>query len=141
MHSNLFSDIATVHIVTYWVGALGFLLADNIKALTAYKLDERPRPSWQEYLEMSVVSLANQFISVPIIWLTAPYIYDAGAASTVVSWEWQLLFYIVVGDMWFYWIHRLMHMNRRLYANIHYYHHKYRYPVAIGTYMRIPLSI
>ena len=47
----------------------------------------------------------------------------------------------LVFDFQHYWIHRLMHINRFLYVNIHKIHHSNIHPTAIDTYLQHPVDV
>ena len=52
----------------------------------------------------------------------------------------SFLFEIIL-DFFHYWSHRILHMNKSLYINIHKTHHKYTNPVIINTYFFSPLDV
>jgi sterol desaturase/sphingolipid hydroxylase (fatty acid hydroxylase superfamily) len=140
--TDTFHDIMTTHLLTYWIGSMAFMLADFSGIFVEYKLKDRilgdrPLPSFPEHCLMVLVSIANQIMAIPLIYLAAPYVTQEVPHSLMVP-MFQLIFYILVGDMWFYVVHRLMHTNRKLYEDVHRYHHMYRYPVAVSTLFADP---
>jgi len=63
------------------------------------------------------------------------FIYDL-ILFIPISFLFELIF-----DFFHYWSHRLVHLNRFLYINIHKKHHKFRYPTTILTFYQEPLDI
>jgi sterol desaturase/sphingolipid hydroxylase (fatty acid hydroxylase superfamily) len=144
MSINTFPYIMATHLLTYWTGSLIFILADFSGRFKDMKLSDpllgrRPHPSPLEHVMMIFISLANQIMAIPLIYLASPYVVSDRSNMTYLP-IYQLGFYVVIGDMWFYMAHRYMHMNRTLYNNVHSYHHMYRYPVAVGTLFADPIE-
>ncbi|MFN3851246.1 MAG: sterol desaturase family protein [Spirosomataceae bacterium] len=52
----------------------------------------------------------------------------------------NFILFIVVDDIWFYFIHRLMHTNKWIYRNIHKVHHKAHPPIPIDYLYTHPLE-
>ena len=52
----------------------------------------------------------------------------------------QLLFFIVVEDALFYWVHRMLHEVPGLYARVHKKHHDFRSPITIAAEYAHPVE-
>ena len=52
----------------------------------------------------------------------------------------SFLFELIM-DFFHYWSHRILHLNKKLYVNIHKTHHRHTNPVIINTYYFSPLDV
>ncbi|KAI9838080.1 MAG: hypothetical protein M1819_006235 [Sarea resinae] len=107
--------------------------------------------------KVSSPALAGALAGGSYPWLTQTMTVAAGKDAVVpvfASWEifaakaiyWflvpalQFLFGILIVDTWQYFLHRLMHMNRWLYATFHSRHHRLYVPYAYGALYNHPFE-
>ena len=64
----------------------------------------------------------------PLWWLADLFTMDFPALPVLTV---QVLLLIFLDDLWFYWIHRAIHVNKKLYRTIHKKHHEAYAPVPI----------
>lgn len=102
-----------------------------------------PTPKTAERIESTkkqiVLGILNLFyvVSFTVFWLwkidpiTPYYGYYETHAYTPKEFLLNLLIYMFVFDTWFYWTHRLLHLNF-FWNNIHYVHHQFLEPTAFA---------
>lgn len=137
-----------IHIGTYWFLAMMFLILDTYwarRGITKYKVGglSRPFAPTKKIGSALLLSVVNQAISVPLIYYVTPHCITQASRSVHLLHPMvllQLLFYVVSTDCWFYWVHRLMHMNKTLFRHVHYLHHEWVYPMAIRTIYTHPVE-
>ena len=80
----------------------------------------------------NLIMLPGLILSWPLLRLSGIHDGPLPAWYTVV---WQLLFFILLDDFLYYWMHRAMH-TKWLFRHVHAFHHRPRTPCAIaGNYL------
>ena len=82
--------------------------------------------------------------------ITSIFLYDqllpiststSNITSSIVYFIPMSFLFEIILDFFHYWSHRILHLNRKLYINVHKTHHKKSNPVIINTYFFSPLDV
>ena len=100
----------------------------------------------QEWLKAARVSIQNQLIALVLLWflwdiypLVSPQAFEPELPSlgaTIV----QLVCFVPMSEIYFYFGHVAFHKNQWLYDNVHWFHHTWKSPIAISTLYVKPLE-
>jgi sterol desaturase/sphingolipid hydroxylase (fatty acid hydroxylase superfamily) len=131
-----------IHIFTYWSVGGFFSLCDLIiynrllysESLKPYKIGQINK-KYIEYTKTAVFSsLKNQImITLPFIYCVSKYIIITNYVNiTFINECLKILFFILIGDVWFYSTHRLLHEIPCLYK-IHKHHHRLASTCALAA--------
>ena len=139
-----------INIIVYWCLGLFYLMIDNISInkyniFTKYKIQNNKYPlNNNNYLLYDTIKLVlfNQIIINPII-IYIIYINNIGILDRPLP-STYYIFYdlfksLLIVEFVFYYIHRLLH-TKYLYKHIHYIHHIYNTPIAIGAIYAHPVE-
>lgn len=110
------------------------------KVLRVYKIQNKPFdlktffwPSIGRLLTNNLALIALLIISWPLIKLTHIHTGPMPAWYSIIL---QLIFFILLDDFLYYWMHRYFHENKWLLKHVHSVHHRVRNTCAInGNYM------
>ena len=100
----------------------------------------------QDWIRAAKCSVKNQliaFLLLFVLWDIYPMLSPEGFApklpsllTTIV----QLVCFVPMSEIYFYFGHILFHRNQWLYDNVHYYHHEWKAPIAISALFVKPLE-
>lgn len=108
--------------------------------LRKYKIQQKPFefkkffwPSLARIVINNVILVGLLIVSWPLMKLTGVHNGELPVWYIIIA---QLLFFILLDDFLYYWMHRYMHENKWLLKNIHSVHHRIRNTCGInGNYM------
>ncbi|MCK0164909.1 sterol desaturase family protein [Marinobacter sp. S6332] len=108
--------------------------------LRKYKIQQKPfevrkflLPSLGRILINNIILAALLILSWPVLKLTAVHNNELPVWYVIVA---QLVFFVLLDDFLYYWMHRYMHENKWLLQNVHSVHHRVRNTCGInGNYM------
>jgi len=135
-------------VVTFALGIASFIIYATPWTLLAWYDPEWAKPyrvqnkdfNVAKFLPKNIYLIAlNSSVAFSILVLSWPLlrlsgIHD-GDTPTVLTFVWQLCFFILLDDFLFYWLHRLMHENKWLLKHVHSVHHQVRTPYGLaGNY-------
>jgi sterol desaturase/sphingolipid hydroxylase (fatty acid hydroxylase superfamily) len=126
---------------TFLVVALPWTLLAWIDPLWArpYKIQQKPfqvnKYFWPNIARITLNSFM-MFIVLVLIWpiLSLSSIHT-GSIPPWYVWVFQIVFFLIMDDFLFYWMHRYMHENKWVLRHIHSVHHRIRNTCALdGNY-------
>lgn len=136
-------------VVSYWLFSLMFLGLDHLKAADKYRIhtieeaEKRNRASKFHVLTHVLFQhLLQTFFGFALItYLDSNGVQHESANPWFIALPISLAkitaaFMIV--DTWQYWLHRLMHYNKKLYKYLHSVHHELYVPYAFGALFNSP---
>jgi len=137
---SIWYDIVLVpfllHSITYWILCGLFFCAD-------YFYLDPTHSNWKLYKQAAITSMFNQIcIGVPIqCLLQYPLFYAMEATNHDSVWMTAIrtIAVLLCSNVTFYVIHRCLHIRVFYYA-IHYKHHEFVEPVAVGTSYSHPIE-
>lgn len=101
-----------------------------------YKIQDKPFDVGRYLGDTLRRILTNALIMALLLVLVWPLLRLSGIHEGPLDPWWvitlQLLFFILLDDFLYYWMHRLMHSNRWLLRHVHSVHHRIRNPSAIA---------
>ena len=110
-----------VHFITYWIMSFIFFIYDVL-----YN-----RIKGRNYEYISIVVLLNQiFLSLPLV-LFFDYYFPFERELCILHGIWQIPCLIILHDILFYHLHRLMHT--RFFYKFHKTHHKIKNVIGVGA--------
>jgi 4-alpha-methyl-delta7-sterol-4alpha-methyl oxidase len=134
---------ALLSITAFLVFALPWtwLAYKNPESLKKYRVQGKDfpvqrwlKPSLQRFAFNNLVSFANLMIAWPVMRLSGIHLGELPAWYVIVG---QILFFIVLDDFLYYWMHRTLH-TPWLYKHVHSVHHRITTPFALtGNYMHV----
>ena len=131
-------NLIYIHIFTYWIVSLFFLILDYIcyktNILDKYKINKITENYWKYCYDSMKGSLINQiFTTLPILmYIDNSNIILYNEFNITIEFC-KILFYISCVDIWFFTFHYLFHKIPFLYKNIHKFHHRESIPAAVSA--------
>jgi len=109
-------------------------------SLRKYKIQQKPfevrkflLPSLGRILINNIILASLLVLSWPLLKLTAVHNTELPAWYVILA---QLVFFVLLDDFLYYWMHRYMHENKWLLRNVHSVHHRIRNTCGInGNYV------
>jgi sterol desaturase/sphingolipid hydroxylase (fatty acid hydroxylase superfamily) len=150
----IFWSVIIVHeVVFYTINAIFFLIYKfKVKCIESYRVNADPWP-WEDnsinfphLLQETIKTvLINQLIIIPISILPyyfnyiIPFSLDIKSLPTHFVFIWQIIFFILIEDFAFYWVHRILHVDW-IYPYIHKTHHTYKISISIAAEYSHPVD-
>ncbi|MDB5228267.1 MAG: sphinganine C4-monooxygenase 1 [Bacteroidota bacterium] len=126
-----------------------FLLAFGVSYLIVKKEDIKLKRLYTKRFTFAMfvyrcrLAIKN-FILISILTTISLYVIGDSFFSfaSISFWKFSFLFFVMVAvdDVWFYFIHRLMHINRFLYRKIHSVHHRAVPPIPMDYLFAHPIE-
>ena len=117
-----------------------------------YKIHDKAWPwkedpvAWNKLLKETISLLFfNQVILMPCLFIpwyltnSSPFRMDYESLPSSFEVIWQTVFFMLVDDFMFYWMHRFLHGDR-IYPYIHKVHHKYQNSISISSEYAHPIE-
>lgn len=120
-----------IHLITHWLSCIVLSLPVFRTVKLVPELRNRHAPDAGKILSAFGLSVFNQLIALPMALQITPLL-TTDVDETPQTILMKFLFYAVMGDLWFYWSHRLLHIPF-FYRHIHSIHHRWTYPMPIRT--------
>ena len=140
-----------VHFLCYVIFNSLFILAYLAKSplIESYKVIPDPWP-WEtdpnfnkKVIQVIKSSLINQFLVIPIMLVIirpkGTLLIDEKDFPSLFTNFYQILFFMIVEDFFFYWTHRLIHMSF-LYKYIHKQHHDFNVTISVSSEYTHPIE-
>ena len=74
------------------------------------------------------------------VYLISDY-FDLSNYLNILRIGWELLVMFIIDDFYFYWFHRILHINKYLFTNIHQIHHQSKSPYFCDYIYSHPLEV
>ena len=145
---TMFVAIAIVPMIFFYVYGAMFVLIDTFCSASfreRYKVQANVRISTSQYLQGFYISLFNWLcLTFPYLAMLSYVIIPQFMATmptfpTLFTFFRDLLVYIVVEEVFFYFSHRLLHTSM-FYSKIHKFHHTFTAPFAIAAVYAHPIE-
>jgi sterol desaturase/sphingolipid hydroxylase (fatty acid hydroxylase superfamily) len=127
-----------VHELVWFVCNAPYLLIEHYNLLPQYKIFKSvPTDTKQMWSIFRGSLLGHLIVVLPMSLIGYPLLTSAGFSSsvqdlpTVSKFLTQFVFFNILEDAMFYWIHRLMHVQF-FFKNFHYKHHSFFYPYSLA---------
>ncbi|CCD23876.1 sphingosine hydroxylase NDAI_0C02160 [Naumovozyma dairenensis CBS 421] len=138
-------------VISYWTFSGMFFILDHMKSAQRFKIhsleeaEKRNRATKTHVLThvlfQHMLQTAFGYLLIVTMDSTGTHhisqrpFYIAYAISFI-----KLAIAFLIIDTWQYWLHRLMHYDKRLYKNLHSVHHELYVPYAFGALFNSPLE-
>lgn len=117
--SEVVQDVILQHVIQTIVG------------YAVYKIDPTPTTGHELYQMWYLKNnVFPSFVPDQVVWFSYMYLWSA----------FRLVIAICIIDSWQYWLHRLMHVNKKLYRRFHSRHHRLYVPYAYGALYNDPVE-
>jgi len=137
------SNLFPIHFATYWASVFGFTLLDwfSVTNNWIHKFKWHLKPiEWGKWIKHSLVVLFNQLIvTYPLMELFDESLFCLENEWNIISWIYYLIRMVLIEEILFYYIHRLLH-NKWAYKYIHNYHHLWSEPISVMTISTHPVE-
>ena len=135
-----------IYLSIFWGICVLNLVMNFIPWFGKFKIQPKKNIPMTSFFSILKLDIFNQIVvSLPVfilyrLCLNINLYWDASNIPSGLYAALQIIFYIGVAEIFFYYIHRLMHAIPFLYGNIHKYHHKYTAPLSCTSIYAHPLE-
>jgi sterol desaturase/sphingolipid hydroxylase (fatty acid hydroxylase superfamily) len=135
-----------ISVFAFWLGVAGFKLIEQMGIFKKYKIWPDRKPKKGLHLKAVKLILLNEiFIQFPSIIVTffmfsflGMHFYP-GNYPGIPLFIFQIIFFMLIEDTMFYWIHRLLH-HKKLFRKIHHIHHRFNINSAVASQYAHPVE-
>jgi len=126
--------MALAQIVGYWFPCLVLTLIWKLKLFQSFRILPHDKSAPAELVKENIIkSVVNTFVINPVLTYFFLWRLCQGNVFTdpprVSTFIWQISFFFILNDAYFYWAHRFAH-DSMLYRAVHKLHHRFTYTVG-----------
>eukprot|EP00742_Colponemidia_sp_Colp-10_P001474 GILJ01001584.1.p1 GENE.GILJ01001584.1~~GILJ01001584.1.p1 ORF type:complete len:238 (+),score=24.13 GILJ01001584.1:52-765(+) len=141
---SLWWNLTWLFMSSFWIFCGIYAFFDTLPMLRKYKVQPEKGTLYEAWKRAMPDALVNTLLIVPLVnSLFGDFLEEQVTKTTSFSWKWEILKifgFILLNDIQFYSLHRLLHTYPVLYKMFHKRHHRYTAPVAPAAAFGHPID-